>query len=579
MSKFFVTNRSELFKRIKTVVEESPYEVCFECSDKLYALTTKKLCADNYNGRKEPNGFITITGSLIWQDGYAVDKSVLESIYTNFDGNIDLVRNTSLGNYAVTIYKNEALYVFGEATGFYNIFYYKSDGCWLISNSLYDMYLVLNDRLTVDKMSYIEYIVQNGILWGDTIFNEIKRLIGSNYIKLENGCLDIVDSKVFYPMFNGSVEDAVRQYSELMREYAKKMTKAYGAPTIAMTGGLDARMLLASFLSVGVKPDLYYGTGNSFITNTHDEDKEIDRIYAQKYGLKLHEVSWESPIPVDKYWEQYLSYYGLYYKTYASSDAVMKSVEENKTKSLVFGEGGEMLRNQEWIDARDSDSFTLDEYIDEFYLTKDIMDTIVDAAEFRSYIREKYKKICQYHNLDTQKISNEDIFILTLERRKTADSSTINWMNLIRYDNAQMTEYEGLLAARVRNGDTFGAKFMLQCYKQMYPDILDIPVFSHCRMRKIDRDKLVIYVPMTWKRKTKDMIKKYFPCITSFLSKIIRRNTGFPDEGDEIRYKNVVELNRLYDKREWFRIEKFADPRSIVSNTMTCYAIKEIFNK
>ena len=209
---------------------------------------------------------------MAWEDGCPISIDTLSRVYCQFGGDINVIRNSGIGNYAVSVFKENILYVFSEISGFYNIYYYNYQGDWLISNSLYDLSVLLSGKLTLNKLALTEAIIQDGILLSDTYFKEINRLSGFNYIKIEDGRLRVIEEKA-------------KKYSSLSTVYGKKMSTAYGTPCISMTGGLDARMVLSTYLSAGVKPHLYYGTGNSFITNTFNKDKEIDLLLSESFGL------------------------------------------------------------------------------------------------------------------------------------------------------------------------------------------------------------------------------------------------------------------------------------------------------
>lgn len=576
MSKFFVTNKKSLFEDIKRRVEESPFEICFSREGEIYGLTTQKLTVSNVNGKAVGNGFVTVTGTMVWGEGEKVDDGVLCTIWESYKGNPDTIRKSCIGNYAVTIINSGKGVVFSDLSGFYNVYYYNSNNIWLISNSLYDMYAVLKNSLSLDKLSLIEFVLHNSILNGDTQFNEIKRLRGFDYLRFDANKLDCIVEKHPYPLADGSFIDNVNNYVSFSKDYALKTYQAFGKPTIAMTGGLDARMLLASYLANGVKPDLYYGTGDSLITNTKDQDKQIDRLYSELFDLTLLEESWKTPDPMDKYWDKYLEIFGFSYDIYASSDAVMESVLNNSNSFFVFGEGGEMLRNQLWIDERESDSFTLEEFLNEYYVPQDIKDSIVDIDSHMRRMRMKFKDICNYYQLDLEHILSEDMFLLTLERRKTADSETVNWMNLIRYDCVQMIQYEGLLSARLKYKDTSNAKFMLYCQNGMFPKILDVPIFSHCKMRKFDRESMTISESISFLQRVKATLRNSFPSLYRATKKKLHKDQVHSSSYNSLVYDRALHLYNKINISNLFNIDNFTDQRSLIKYLMFINAINKI---
>lgn len=575
MSKFFITNKKSILGDIRKRVEESSFEICYSKEGEISCLTTKKLAVEHINGIDKDNGFITVTGTMIWGDGNRVDGDIINKISEIYDGDINSIRKLCVGNYAVSVADNEKGCVFSDLSGFYDVYYFCQDNSWVISNSLYDLYIVLKSILTLDNLSIVEMIRQYSILNGDTPFHEIKRLRGFDYIKFDKNNIELIEEDHPYPLAKGTFDENVEKYVSFSKSYAEKTYKAYGTPTIAMTGGLDARMLLASYLSIGVKPDLYYGTGDTFITNTIDQDKFIDRQYSKKFDLKLYEESWKTPEPMDKYWEKYLEIFGFNYDVYASSNDVMESVINNPNNYFILGEGGEMLRNQTWIDERNKDYFTIDEYLEDFYVPQDIKDSIVDVDSYMQRIRKKYLDICRYYQIDPCHIASEDIFLLTLERRKTADSVTMNWMNLIRYDSIQMIQYEGLLSARLGYKDTSNARFMLYCQEKLFPEVLDIPIFSHCKMRKFNRDRMMISERFSFKRAAKTVIKEVTPSVFTFIRKNYHKDQAHSTSKNTLVFNRTMELYNILNKSELFHIDKFTDQRSLVRYVMFLNAINK----
>lgn len=582
MSKFFITNSKTLFQKTRKTAEESDYKVAFVYEPEkegVYALSTKKLTIDNQNGQQVGDGFIIVTGTMAWGGGEAISTSILNQIFNSFNGDINQVRQNSIGNFATSIYKDNTIYVFGEMVGFYNIYYYSTEKEWLISNSLYDIYLLLKDNLTIDEMSLVESTVQGGILLDDTYFKEVKRLSGFNYLIIKDGSIEVVEEEILYPMAQGTQEEKIEKYKGEAVTYAKKMSNAYGSPVISMTGGLDARIVLASYLSAGVKPQLYYGTGNSFITNTYVEDKQIDCQYASKFGLSLHEESWATPDPIDGFWDKYLKRYGFYFDVYAGSEAVFDSLERSSNQLVTFGYCGELMRNLPWIEGRKSKYFTLKEYLNEFYLPYIVKRQVVKSDEYEKHILNKLIRICRYYHLDTEHISNEDIFYLSLERRKSADSHMLNLINSMKYCTYLLGQYENLLAARVNCEELSNSGYMLRCLNAIYPEVLEIPVFSHCTLREFDRDSMSLKEPvdkvgMVYNLKL--LIKKYFPRVAIYFGRIKGNNkNGWRFDNDHNLYQYVLKLYDKYDSYQLLNRGLFEDSRVLVNYVMRIYALRK----
>lgn len=60
-----------------------------------------------------------------------VKQECLKKIFNDFSGDLNAIRNKCIGNYAVCIYKNGHITVFGESSACYDIYYYSCDGEWV----------------------------------------------------------------------------------------------------------------------------------------------------------------------------------------------------------------------------------------------------------------------------------------------------------------------------------------------------------------------------------------------------------------------------------------------------------------
>ena len=537
------------------------------------------MSVNNQNGVVCDNGFAMVTGTMAWKKGEPIKEETLTDIYTSFTKDVNQIRRSAIGNYAASIYKGGELYIFGEIIGFYNIYYYNVNGEWLISNSLYDMAEALDGKLSLNKLAIVESTVQDGILLDETYFNEIHRLGGYNYLKVTTNNLQVIEERHLFPLVSGTIKEKANTYAKQSKEYGHKISAAYGAPCISMTGGLDARMVLSTYLSAGVQPSLYYGTGNSFITNTFYEDKEIDKTFSQKFNLVFYDESWATPNPLDKFWNKYLGLYGFYFDTYGGSDAVLESLKNNPCKLFTFGYCGELLRNLPWIEERKKDFFTLDEYINEFYITPSVIKEVKEPEVYISYIREKQLRICQLYNLDPSHIANEDIFYLSLERRKSADSTMLNIMNFMKHCCYSLGEYNHLLAGRVSVEEAFNSSFMLYCLDALKPEVLDVPVFSHCTIRDFYRETMSLspqVKPKTKLQKIKNIIKMYFPFIFLLLKKTIRKEKTWRFSGDEQIFKQIQLLCRKYDDLGVVCTDCFEDQRRLLNYVTKLYAFKSL---
>ena len=328
MSKFFLTNSNKYYQKAIETIKLSDFLLSFSKQiNGVYACATKKLLIEHQNSVDIGDDFVMTNGTLLYKENNST--ATWELIYDDYSYDIEKMRNQSCGNYAVCIKKGDNIDVWGEEFGGYDIYYYYDNGCYMVSNSLYDLAKTLRDKISVNKLNLVEEAANNTILCGETFFNEIKRLSGSQYIHIElkTNKFEVHDLPISYPIQKESVEDCAIKVADTLKNKAHCIYQALGNPAINMTGGLDARISLASYLSVGAKPFLNYGVGNSGLTNTKNEDLKIDLEFRNRYGLDLRIGSWKTSPIIDKYWNYYCSKYGFYSCVYTASKDVMEYFE------------------------------------------------------------------------------------------------------------------------------------------------------------------------------------------------------------------------------------------------------------
>lgn len=485
MSKFFITNNKEISEKIIKEISSSEFKLCFKTQcDNIFAFATQKLKVSHTNSLEINNDFIITNGTLIYKEGNKIEN--WKQLYNDYNNNIKVIRQSSIGNYAICIKKGNSIDIWGEESGAFNIFYYNEKGIFLVSNSLYDLAKLIKEKISINELNVIEEAAQFTILGDETIFNEIKRLSGTQHINIQNNSFNIIEEKILYPVLNIDAKKCAFNVAMILKQKANSIYNSLGNPGINMTGGLDARISLAAYLSVSSKPFLNYGIGNTGLTNTKDEDLQIDLLFQNKYGLDLRIGSWKTPIPLNRDWEYYISKYGFGAYVYSASADVMNYYENSQGNIMTFGFGGELYRNLPWIENRTKSYFNVDEFIDEYYITGDAKLMTQDIPHYREHIKKKIIKLCERYNLNPSHIDNVDNFYLLVEYRKTADSKILNLVNMMKFSNLLLMEKECLENARVSIENMKQSKFMLQIINSLYQEVLDIPIFSHCQSRIYD---------------------------------------------------------------------------------------------
>jgi len=504
MAKFYLTNDLGLFDKVNNLVEESEFKPSFSyAGNGIYALATHKLREDNVNAYKEGEDFLIATGTLIFKGG-----NDLKEVFDNYSDPISNQDDT-LGGFCIAKFAHGLLRVSCDVMSGYDVFYYHNNNEFFISNSLYDMAVILKERLTVNSLNIVEYVAQNNIINNETFFNEIFRLFDDFIeIDIKKNTFSTVGFTLQYPMCSESSDDCAKKMAERLKKYAASVVGLYGRPDMCMTGGLDARTVLASFISTGVLPNLHYGVGNSYITGTNTTDLDIDRLLKERYGMSLREGNWQTPEPFDRDWDYYITKYGFDSLFYGTSGNVIKFYESMPERITATGQVGEMYRTLEWADSWNKPFFTLDEFLDSYYLRNDILLMTEHVEGYKEHIRRKLKHICDKYSLDENRIAIEDYFYFLLEYRKRADMTLMNFLNKISYSCYLLYDRVCLQAARLSCEDLRGSSFMLKVINQIEPSLLDIPVYSHGKLRTLDKDNLKL---MPLQLSINDRVKAFLP--------------------------------------------------------------------
>lgn len=583
MSKLFISNEKAFYERARDLIEKSEYKLAFSHqADGIYTITTKKLFVDHCNAVSMDTDCVLTNGTFIYNR--SAGENTWKQLYADWqEKDIPSIRKNATGNYAVGIKNGKSITVFTEATAAFELFYYYENEKWLISNSLHDMAQILADRITVNIMNLLEETVRT-IIGNETIFNGIVRLNGEEYLECDQKTLSLKKLVVNYPIVaDDNYDTNLKEITTAIREKAADITCAIGNPTMNMTGGIDVRMSLAAYLSVGAKPVLEYGIGNSILAGSLNGDLEINRIYSQRYGLPLHLKSWEMSSPYDKYWNKYIRRYGTGAYVYSASEHTMNFYEQSATDIIATGYFGELYRHVPWMEKRTASFFTIDEFIGEWYLDLPIKEIIKDIPGLKEHIRGKWISICEKYHLNPGHIKNEDCFYLFYEYRKKADVHVVNLVNRMKYAVYLASEYEILSKTRVNKIKMDNARFMLDILDRLYPDILEVPFFSHCTRRHFDRHIMALSDPiLPWYRKIGKKIPfKYKKVLKRIYPAFAANPSQWNNTTEEIRQKiaSDVERKKLRKVMQDTVISNFAERdglRNLVSLSMKLRLIESI---
>lgn len=578
MAKFFLTNNNEWYLAAKERITDSDFELAFDYADNnVYALTTHKLKIKNTNAYQDANGdFVIATGTAIYKESLDYTNVLADFSREETLRGVGSIRKSTVGHYVFVIKHKEAITIFCDGVGAYNSYYYYKNGCYLISNSLFDMAKVLSPYITLNEMNLLEYSIQCGVLCNETIFNEISRLGGDEYIEIHENMMSVNSLPEQWNLLRGDATEHVKELSHLLKKKATVISSVLGDPCICMTGGLDSRMSLAAYLSAGARPTLLFGQSNTNIAAPEPMDKEIVHIFSTKFRLKENLPLWDTTRP-DAEWKKYLERYGFLFRMWGAAPDIMSSFENVEEKLCTLGSCGELFRNLHLTEHRTED-ISIDELIQEYYQRAGKV--TLDCEEiFLDHLKNKLLRIAEKYHLDPMHMHPEDITYFYIECRSVADTITMNYLNYIGYSNLMLMETDVVKYCRVPNLEMDDSKYMLKVMYDLYPEILQVPVFSRCAICRFDLGTMTLYRGIDARRSPRVLMLK---AVYKKMKTVLKPLRNLYKKVEHINTsKPVCEIKQIQYNKPYHRLNshiEFHNDNLEIYHYMNIYAINAIFD-
>lgn len=508
MGRIVITNSENYYKealRLSTNAGFHKFNKYISMNSLFLAVYKKKL-VKNENFYQAPEGdFVCSVGTLIHKEG-KFGINALNRIYDDFDEDIPKLRERLLGTYAICIRKFNRLFVFTDKYEIFALYYFAIENEWFISNSL-SIIAEIIDNKEINEFGLIQECFHGGCVGNDTVMNNVYRLLGIECIEidLKSSCLKFKNvpytkGKNYSACNNLRIQDMVDYYSELVREKFSLVKKIFNNEVrIHVTGGLDSRTVLAGFMSVDCKPSITYGIEGKIFLFTGYEDLKIHKLIANKMDLDTYLMNWKwsnSFIKNSKDEDLYTRY-GFNYRFYGFNKNCFIEYENLHKFAPLFLEAGyfgENLRLREWAAENISTTFTIDEFIENYQINSQLLNNITYIAvdDYKEYLKQKFRKYSNIYNIPQ---SGEGVFHINQfdELRQLlarhSDSYVVNFLNEFTYSismfsTTELYEYPFSIPAYFRKN----AKFQLLLIKNLFPTLLEIPLFSHGHKVKVNNN-------------------------------------------------------------------------------------------
>lgn len=353
MARFYFSNNDKTVRNFLSHCESvgfNKYSI-HSYDGRIFGATFKKLCIDNQNTLNIGDNLISVVGTFIYKR--EIGDKALRLIYDDFEANKDIIsiRDKMTGHFAMVVVYEGLLYAISDNLGVHYLYYYTNSesGEWMIGTSLYEMAKVAPFTCHVDEFNLIEECYSHCVYGDETIFQEFNKVTGEKYCKvnLNNGAFEVLEaSKPQFLIDNRSFEEITNDLSKELTAYGEMLKNTYmGGVALCMTGGIDARLTLATLLNVGIKPTLYYGIGNSKLTNTKAGDLEVDKMLASEFGLQLQLMDYKNEGEIGERWDVLVDKYGFLDHFSTVTPNLKKEFKSISQPLQIWNFFGELFRN------------------------------------------------------------------------------------------------------------------------------------------------------------------------------------------------------------------------------------------
>lgn len=551
----------------------------FDCN---FAVWKKNFVnSDNYIENND--GLAFYTGTLEYLGKVGADA--LGQVFNDFTEQDfpELLKKLS-GCFAIIIKKFDKFFVFVDPLSTFKV-YFTNTGVGL-SNNLYGLACAHESELSVNKLALLEQSFQYSVLGSETMLKGISKLQSGDLYIYEIGCDNYTVTS--HDIFNGELS-AEKKVTDSLKNAASRISEGYSSISINMTGGLDSRLVLSSFLAAGCDPTLFYGVGDSAATNTKSRDKEIVCQFSKEFGLDFNELDWSLPDNFVQDWSYLLAKYGEYFTVYLGNSRIVEQYEKivpNRSKYTCFGYFGETFRNIEPLEAFSNRSFDTKELVDNLYLyhgsNRSFLGKFKDS--YRDNVLRKINEICQREGLDVKRLTKNEFQRIHSWYRSEADAKMSGFMNSIGYSSVILSDFSVQSQVRhVSYSEKRQARYQLGLIASLAPSVMRVPLFSHGRNYNISRSGKI-----KQSFSLKSFIKK-LPVIgiigvklKVLLSKKLVRRSDEQYLGNYSRAWINSRINELQNVLGTSLVEpeKFeGDIRALVYYLMNLYLLSEVFKK
>lgn len=500
MSRFILLENKHIDSNYESILKKRSYEKQKQLLFKGDLLVRKKLKVQSCNSYFSSEGFIVGVGTYIYKNETGL--SSLQLIFKDFLDTLDVaeIKKKIKGVYSFCICLHNEVYVFNDYYGLYDVYYGNNHNGYFIGNEVSDLSFFV-DSIEINEFEFLYYSFLGRYNSFKSILRGVFKLLKNEYIHIKSEKMSIVQIPLDKYRFDvpgfQNVSQAITYLDTLIFNVTEDILKCFGSVDICITGGLDSRLILASFLrNRNSVNHMLYGESNNFYMFARKEDYSIAKKLSEISKIKLLKLNWNNPeykSSIDLNWQKvFFEKVGISNSVYLGNKNFVRSLMNNENLNINFLEFGyflECLRVREWADNNGRNYFSLDEYL--CRLLPDFKKNgYANVDKFYNWVKEMYiKNLSDLNILDYTRIPIQYANIMEWTcRERYTDSGMSIFVN--NYTHAfplfSLPEIHEFIL-NIPFDILSNSKFQIKLISSISPELLNVNIFSHRRIYHINK--------------------------------------------------------------------------------------------
>lgn len=498
MGKFVISNNKEwhdeIKKNYKDLLELKHYA---SVEFPIFLTTFQKKNVANENFLLIDSDFITTNGTLIYKE--MMGKKSLYALYDDFKNETDrsniaeaikILRKNMYGDYAVILSVDNVIYIFGDESGSYPIYYGYKNGQFIVTNTFCNVQAVLKQQVCVEKL--IEYGVCSFNIGKQTPFNNIYKVREQEYLEYKEGQLTVKKVELNYYGVGQNDEEAYEALKQELCRINGIRSKFIKRNLSFTTGGIDSRLGFALHEREGDDCTLSVWDGKDIITNGTDKDTEICRQLAELRNkeYRIMDVSMNFEDCMKKMGMKEVLKYGEYCSIYGNNEKWRSIFESDDLKDyewIEFGASNALLKTVSYLEDNWHDGFTEENLIKDVFMRSGLYGRVF---VYESFINEMKKSLKDDTENEKKKCVEDFDRIFNYYNHAHAGEILSVYANTYVYSFSLFREKRIFdLAMKISYESRANNGVSIRLTRDICPELLDVPYFTHHHTMLYNKNK------------------------------------------------------------------------------------------